>query len=234
MSVCVALRFVAKFACLFLITLSPLDAQQAISLPSPRVPSEAVAQAFAFVSDAPAGPGWSRPDEIARVYFPTRLPAFFSRTISLDDAVPQRGRLSWIFTGPHGGFTVQLTASKIRLFQRYYDSTGLYSGQGNFPEKVTRDDERQVDGPVRTLTVVADSHLSIHVLVNGQEVLVQSCVLDVVHHQLMLSASRSEHQVVRGALLATTTDQAHVSVHPQERHQEMLGFGGSPSIPAQQ
>jgi O-glycosyl hydrolase len=37
---------------------------------------------------------------------------------------------------------------------------------------------------------------------------------------------------VTGALLATAAGHAFVSVEPTEQHQEMLGFGGSPSIPA--
>src|ERR1035441_3495130 len=75
-----------------------LSAQQAMELPAPPVNAGATAQAFSFASDGPAGPGWSRPDEIARTYFHEELPALFRRTLVLSGDVPARSRLSWIFT----------------------------------------------------------------------------------------------------------------------------------------
>lgn len=225
--------FKARF---FLVILAfaalPVVAQQVIKIDTGSVDTGAIAQNFQFVSDGPIGPGWSRPNEIPRAYFHEQLPAFFTRTLKIDSNVPRDGRLSWIFTGPHAGFTVQLSSSKVRLFQRYYDSAGLFSGQGNYPEKITRDDEQQFEGQVHSLTVVLDSHLSVHVMVNGKELLRQSCVFDVMHHQLMFSAPRSVHEVMSGALLATTPGHVQITVDPKVRHQEMLGFGGSPSIPA--
>lgn len=227
-------RFSATLSFFALVTFAalPLAAQQAVRLDSAATGSGASAQHFQFVSDGPIGPGWSRPNEIPRVYFHEQLPAFFTRTLKIDSDVPRDGRLSWIFTGPHAGFTVQLSASKVRLFQRYYDSSGLYSGQGNYPEKVVKDDEQQFEGHLHTLSVVVDSHLSIHVLINGQEILKQSCVFDVTRHQLMFSAPRSVHEIVEGALLTTTAGHVLISVNPAVQHQQVLGFGGSPSIPA--
>jgi O-glycosyl hydrolase len=204
--------------------------QQAVALPSPVAVGAARAQSFSFVSDGPKGPGWSRPDEIARVYFADQLPALFARTVVLNGPVPRHGALRWIFTGPHAGFTVELTPSKVRVTQRYYDSTGL-SSTGSFPERVVRDDEQQYTGEAKTLTVVLDSHLAVAVLVNGAEVLKQSCVFDVLRHQLEFAAPRTEHLVLSGALLASPTQDAIVQVNPAVRHQTMLGFGGSPSIP---
>ena len=209
-----------------------LIAQQAMELPAPPASAGATAQAFSFASDGSAGPGWSRPDEIARTYFHEELPALFRRTLVLSGDVPARSRLSWIFTGPHAGFTAELTSSKVRLVQRYYDSSGLYSGQGNFPEKVVRDEEQQYAGHARELTVVMDAHLSVQVLVNGKEILRQACVFDVTRHQLMFAGPRAEHLVVEGALLASPAEQASVTVNEGAIHQTMIGFGGSPSIPA--
>ena len=140
--------------------------------------------------------------------------------------------LTWIFTGPHAGFTVELTSTKVRLTQRYYDSTGLYSGKGNYPEKLVDDDEQQYTGNARTLTVVVDAHLSIQVLLNDRAILHQTCVFDVTRHQLMFSGPRKEHLVVAGALLADTVGHASITVNPDKTHQTMIGFGGSPSIPA--
>ena len=193
--------------------------------------TESEAQTFSFASDGPAGPGWSRPDEIARTYFHEQLPALFRRTIVLKQAVPSRGKLSWIFTGPHAGFTIELTPTKVRLLQRYYDSMALYSGQGNYPEKVVRDDEQQYTGEARTITVVSDSHLSISVLLNDKLVLRQPCVFDVTRHQLMFSGPRTQHLLVEGALLEQKPETATITLNAEHTHQTMIGFGGSPSIP---
>ena len=206
-------------------------AQGVVELPTAPTSAEPAAQRFSFASDGPAGPGWSRPDEIARTYFSEQLPALFRRTILLNGSVPAHTKLSWIFTGPHAGFTVEMTSSKVRVFERYYDSTALYSGQGNYPEKIVRDDEQQYAGEPRTLTVVLDSHLSVQVLLNGRLVLQQSCLFDVTRHQLMFSGPRNQHLVLSGALLRSPIGQASIIVNPAGTHQTMIGFGGSPSIP---
>ena len=218
---------------LFLIaSVARLPAQEAVELPAPPAVTGTTAQAFSFASDGPAGPGWSRPDEIARTYFHEELPALFKRTLALAGDVPVRGKLSWMFTGPHAGFTVELTSSKVRLVQRYYDSEGLYAGQGNYPERIVRDEEQQYSGHARALTVVMDAHLSVQVLVNGKEILRQACVFDVTRHQLIFAGPRTEHLVVEGALLAAPVEQASIAVDEHAVHQTMIGFGGSPSIPA--
>lgn len=211
---------------------SALFAQQAVQLPAPPASTPQTGDSFRFVSDGPPGAGWSRPDEIARKYFHENLPALFERTLTLDADIPPRASLRWIFTGPHAGFTVELTPTKIRIAERYYDSMGLYEGQGNYPEKTTFTDERQYTGEPRTLTVIADAHLAVQVLVNGQRILEAPLLFDVTRHQLMLAASRSAHQVVEGVLLEPDVKMATVTINPSEVHQTMLGFGGSPSIPA--
>ncbi len=208
-----------------------LNAQQAVPLPEAAAPAEAARQSFAFASDGPIGPGWTRPDEIARVYFDDALPPLFERTLTLAGAVPRHGKLEWIFTGPHAGFTIELTPSKIKVVQRFYDSTGL-GGGGGYPERVVRDDEQQYTGEARSVTVVLDAHLSLAVEVNGLVLLRQACVFDVTRHQLQFAAPRAEHLTVAGALLSTPVREASVRMDPALKHQTMLGFGGSPSIPA--
>ena len=205
--------------------------QEAVKLPAAAPVARAVAEQFRFASDGPIGPGWTRPDEIARKYFHDDLPALFERTIVLKDDVPARTKLQWIFTGPHAGFTVELSPTKVRVVERYYDSMGLYSS-GNYPEKIVRDEERQYVGHARALTVIADKHLALRVLVNGIEVLNTPLLFDVTRHQLMYSAPRIEHDVVEGSLLQPEVKAATVTIEAAEKHQTMLGFGGSPSIPA--
>lgn len=215
-------------ACLCLPT--ALAAQQAVELPQPKPLPQTIAQHFDFASDGPVGPGWSRPDAIARVYFHEQLPALFRRTLQLDSDIPERTSLSWIFTGPHAGFTIQLTSSKVRLSERFYNSTGL-SESGSYPQKIVRDDEEPYIGHPRSLTVVVDAHLSVEVLLNGQRVLMEPLVFDITRHQLMFSGPRTEHLTLSGGLLVETPEDATITVSPTKVHQSMLGFGGSPSIP---
>ena len=201
-------------------------------MPAAQIATGQAGEPFRFVSDGPATPGWSRTDEIARKYFHEDLPALFERTIVLDAEVPSRTTLRWIFTGPRAGFTVELSSSKVRILERYYDSMGLYDGQGTYPEKKIHDEEGQFTGQARTLTVIADAHLAVRVLVNGLEVLNAPILFDVTRQQLMFAAPRTEHDVVEGRLLQPSVKAANVTIEPAEKHQNMLGFGGIPSIPA--
>jgi len=205
--------------------------QEAVKLPEAKASKAAVAEEFRFASDGPIGPGWTRPDEVARKYFHDDLTALFERTIVLKEDVPARTKLDWIFTGPRAGFTLELSSTKVRVIERYYDSMGLYAS-GNYPEKIVLDEECQFVGHARTLTVVGDSHLALRVLVNGEQVLNERMVFDVTRHQMMYVAPRTQHDIVEGALLVPAVRTATVTIRPQEIHQTMLGFGGSPSIPA--
>jgi O-glycosyl hydrolase len=222
--------FWAKGAALLLCSLGIASAQEAVRLPEAKPVAAGVAKSFEFVTDGPSQAGWTRPEEIPRVYFDERLPALFVRTVTLEGDVPHGGTLRWIFTGPRAGFTVELTTSKVRVIERYYDSVGL-GGGGSFPDRMVRESERQFRGHVRTVTVVADSHLSLVVLVNGEKLLEEPLVFDVMRHQLVLSAPRTTHAALRGSLLRPGVEEVAVTVHESERHQQMLGFGGSPSIP---
>jgi hypothetical protein len=205
-------------------------AQQAIQLPPPLTQSGPAADTFRFVSDGPRALGWSRADVIPRKYSHENLPALFERTLTLDADMPERATLEWIFTGPHAGFTIDLTADKVRISERYYDSMALYSGQGNYPEKTVTTIERQYQGHARSLTVIADSHLALRVLVNGKQLMEAPLTFDVTRHQLMLAASRNAHDVVAGTLVAPQVETATVTINSAQVFQTMLGFGGSPSI----
>lgn len=209
----------------------PAFAQQAIAVPSFHASARPAAQEFRFVADGPKGPGWTRPDEIARAYFHESLPTFFTRTLELDAAVPDGGSLEWIFTGPHAGFTVTLTPTSVKLIERYYNSAGLSDG-GTYPSRTVAEESRAYTGAARSLSVVVDSHLSVSVQLNGETILTQHLVFDVTRHQLAYHAPRTHHDVVAGHLLEPATAQATLTVHPDERRQTMLGFGGSPSVPA--
>jgi hypothetical protein len=206
-------------------------AQQAIALPAFHASTQPAQQTFRFVADGPHGPGWSRPDEIARAYFADPLPEFFVRTFELEAALPADGSVSWIFTGPHAGFTVTLSESQVKLSERFYDSTGLSDG-GAYPSRTVFEATRAYTGEARSLSVVVDSHLSVSVALNGETLLTAHLTFDVMRHQLMYSAPRTHADVVAGRMLAPQTTSATLDVRPDDRHQEMLGFGGSPSVPA--
>ncbi len=206
--------------------------QQAVQLPAVQPATGQAGASFSLVADGTAGAGWSRPDEIPRKYFHENLPALFDRTLALDGDVAARTTLRWLFTGPRAGFTVELTSSKVRILERYYDSMGLFDGRGAYPEKDVLDEEMQYTGQVRTLTVIADAHLAVRVLVNGTQVLEAPLLFDVTRHQLMYAAPRTSHDAMTGRLLKPKTKAATVMMDPGTTHQTMLGFGGSPSIPA--
>ncbi len=205
-------------------------AQEAVVIPQPKATAQTAAQRFEFASDGPVGPGWGRPDAIARVYFKGELPALFKRTLQFDGEVPEHTKLSWIFTGPHAGMTVELTSSKVRLVERFYDSTAL-DGGGNYPDKTVREEEQQYVGNARALTVVVDAHLSVQVLLNGERVLTAPLLFDLTRQQLMFSGPRNEHLTLAGALMDETAEDATITANAAKVHQEMLGFGGSPSVP---
>ncbi len=211
------------------------SAQVSVALPevSPAVPDN-VAR-FQFVSDGPPGSGWGHGDQIARHYVHELLPAFFSRTLVLDGDIPRATSLSWIFTGPHAGFTVVVGADDVRVLQRYYDSYALYgSGQPQqvYPQSVVADTDVPYTGHPRSVTVTLDSHMALDVSVNGRQLVAQSCLFDVQRSQLEYNAPRTAHDVVSGALLPQGTGTATVTVDPKHSYQTMMGFGGSPGVPA--
>lgn len=214
----------------------PAQAQKTIELPSPPKQGEtSAAQHFQFVTDGPYGYGWGRPKELPRIYFHEKLPALFSRTITINSALPAKSRLSWIFTGPRAGFTVELSPDTLQVIQRFYDSTGFQAGAGPkplYPEKIVRGSTVSYSGTARQLTVVLDRHLALEVWLNGKQVVDETCLFDVTRHQLAFSAPRSEHHVITGELLTEPVETTTVTVDAGRRFQTMIGFGGSPSVPA--
>jgi O-glycosyl hydrolase len=175
---------------------------------------------------------WGRGEELPRVFFPKRLPAFFSKTIVFDNDFPQDGRLSWIFTGREGGFTIEVNRSNVRVYQRYYDSYGLLDSHTANPERIVQETVALAPAAIHSITVTLDAHLSLAVLVNGAPLVKQNCMLDVSRHQLLFQGPRTRRVELAGALLPAPVTDTIVSVDAARRHQTIYGFGGSPSIPA--
>jgi O-glycosyl hydrolase len=179
---------------------------------------------------------WGERPGVPRVFFRPDLPALFVRSIAFDTAFPPGTTLDWIFTGDEGGFTVRLSANRVRLVQRYYDSAGLVPAAeraGRYPEKIREESERAFTGKPQILTVTMDHRFSLLVALNGNEILRQKCLLDVRRHQLAWTpAADGSAGRVAGRMLEPQTLDTRVRVNAGNKHQAILGFGGITSAPA--
>jgi O-glycosyl hydrolase len=213
--------------CLALAQLSGTIASAQIT---PDATFAGTAHHFQFVADGPAAEVWGKADDIPRVFFAEALPAFFTKTIALDSGIPRDARLSWVFTGRDGGFTVEIGHAQMRVFQRFYDSYGLNDSHTANPERLVSESSIPVADAIHSVTVTLDAHLALTVLLNGVQVAKQNCMTDVSRHQLQFQGPRSSHIVVGGTLLATPAEDTVLSVDAGHRHQTIFGFGGSPSV----
>jgi hypothetical protein len=188
--------------------------------------------------DLPGAPSprtkWTVPGP-PRKYFAEWLPALFERSIEIDDWSGAKSQLRWIFTGPSGGFTVEVGGGKARLAVRYYDSPGLSKVPpvqprgGRHPEGLWEESTVEYGGNLEAITVVADHRLTVRVLLNGKEALSSRPALDVNRHQLAMAGGDG---AVRGRLLPPAVEAATVDVDDAARFQKMLGWGGTTTPPA--
>ena len=146
--------------------------------PSADFRADRIRTAFLRALSAPDGPlsqVWGRGPELPRVFFPERLPAFFSKTIAFESDFPRQGRLSWIFTGREGGFTIDISHTTVRVYQRYNDSYGLLDSHTSNPERIVQESFVPISGELHSVSVTLDAHLSLIVGVNGTSVVQQNC-----------------------------------------------------------
>ena len=198
--------------------------------------SSAPAGGDAFTLPGPPSPRtrWNVPGP-PRKYFYEWLPALFERTIEIGEWGGNPAALRWIFTGPHGGFTVEAASGTVRLAVRYYDSPGLSKvppvppRPGRHPEGLFEESAASYRGDLKAVTVVVDHRLTVRVLLNGKEALSSRAAPDVNRHQLAVSAGQG---TLRGRLLPQVEESATVTVNPDVRFQEMLGWGGTTTPPA--
>ena len=201
------------------------------------LPSWASSPAGGDPFDFPGAPSlrtrWNVPGP-SRKYFAEWLPALFERTVEIDSWSGEKPQLRWILTGPSGGFTVEAGGGKARLFVRYYDSPGLSkvppvpARAGRYAEGLWKESSVEYSGELKAITVVADSKLTLRVLLNGKEALTSKAALDVNRHQLAFAGDGS----VRGRLLPPAVETATVEVDEATQFQEMLGWGGTTTPPA--
>jgi O-glycosyl hydrolase len=160
-----------------------------------------------------------------RFFFDEFLPAFFERTIVLDE-FDADSELQWIFTGEHGGFTVTIEPNQVSLSQRFYDSAAfnqIDKNNARHPEWSAPAAKAAFQNPLRAVTVTMDYRLGLSVALNGRMVLHEDCLLDVSRHQVRLTGGRGK---VRGTMFQPNPEPAVVRVDPTVRHQTMMGFGG--------
>ncbi len=171
---------------------------------------------------------WGTGKVSSRSYFDEWLPALFERTLVLEELDLQGETLSWIFTGPQGGFTVGLKAGAVTLTQKFWDSFGFHSITGpksltRHPEKAWQESSAAYTGRLGGVTVSLDHCHSLVVRLNGQVVLRQECETDIQRHQLRLSGDTAK---VTGSVLSPPPAQTSVRIDTGKRHQTMVGFGG--------
>ena len=211
-----------------------ITACAADTLVLPRVPmAREFAQKFELRPDRLTNT-WGRGNELQRVYFQEMLPALLARTLQLDTAIPTGATIAWIFTGSAWGFTVEAGASKVKVFQRYYDSFGLHDGppSSRHPEKIRETITVPYRGQLRQISAFLNHRLQLEITLNGKLAVRQACLLDVNRHQLLYSPGAARTNGLTGALIAPKTTGVRIVLHPEERHQRILGFGGITSVPA--
>ncbi len=251
------IRIVAGFsllpACL-LLALNPLLAQttaptssqttaqtnsHTIQLPAIQAPPSGVPFHFDAAVRSPipppGAPRWTVLG-VTRVYDRHDLPALFTRSLALDHGIPPGSVLSWIFTGDQGGITIELSPTSVTIRQRYFDSLALnpqHPPRDPYPQATWAEDRIALEGQPHLLTLVLDSELALRVLVNGVQVAKQTCLMDVRRQQIAWEPPPGDlTATLDGRSLAPDPIPATLSVDSRSRHQSILGFGGSVSVPA--
>jgi O-glycosyl hydrolase len=172
-------------------------------------------------------PEWQAPGDVegTAFFFDEFLPALFERMVELDKLGPD-SELQWIFTGPHGGFTVTIDPNQVSLFHRFYDSPAfneIGKSKTRHPEWRAPAVTAAYQGRLKAVTVKMDHKLGLSVALNGRIVLHEDCLFDLNRHQLRLTRGEEE---IRGVMLRPKPESASVRVDPAKQHQSMMGFGG--------
>ncbi len=82
-----------------------------------------------------------------------------------------------------------------------------------------------------SLTVIADAHLAVRVLVNGQQILEAPLLFDLTRHQLMFAASRTAHEVVSGSLLKPVSRRDHHDRSHRKSTKPCSASAAAPALP---
>ncbi len=178
----------------------------------------------AFLSKEKSLAAWGGGGEVPKIYPQEWLPALFRRTLSLGAPLGAAEELTWRFTGPQAGLDVQVSARKLTVTQRFYDSPGYHEVTGKAGRNPEWDTSKtwELTGDVREVSVAIDQGMNLRVALNGRSVFERRWMLDLTRHQLAVKAERP----IAVRFLKPAAGQATVSVDPAARRQRMSGFGG--------
>ncbi|MFM2089960.1 MAG: hypothetical protein RLZZ127_449 [Planctomycetota bacterium] len=192
--------------------------------------------AFAFGRDHATACIWGRGTVPLPWYAPETLPACFERELAFErldlfSGQPEWGgeHLRWTFTGPQGVLRLEVHGRKVVLVQVYHDSHGCYradpwhAGGPKHPEQVFASDGATVQvEAVRRLGVVRDRHHQVSVLVNGEVVLRQRCLLDLFRHQVGGTGGAR----AAGRLVGPAAAAVRLEIDAAQPRQAIIGWGG--------
>jgi hypothetical protein len=179
---------------------------------------------------------WGWADQNVAVYPKEMLTAFFVRTIQFNDVIPEDGTFEWIFTGSKGGITIKVSRGEVLLTQRYYDSFGFNEVDiekktikvNRYPQKNIIETKTTYSGRLSTISVESNANLLVKLKVNDELIVQLPCLFDLTRHQLKYTGKG----IIAGAIFQPQKgEKVHVSINPERKFQEILGFGGilSPS-----
>ncbi len=172
---------------------------------------------------------WGRGNEAPGIYFHNMLPSFFKRKIIFDQLNTKDGKLLWIFTGPKGGITIEISDDSVRVIQKYYDSYGYNKLTGDtlrstrHPVTYFADETIKYNGKLSSLTIEKSHNVMLKVKLNDSTVLRQMTNLDLSRHQLRYTGVEGD---VVGTMKKPQVIRAEITVNSQKKFQQIIGFGG--------
>lgn len=185
-------------------------------------------QLFALTADKEVVT-WGRGKELPGIFFDEYLSSIFTRHLQFDSFEFTEGLFEWVFTGDKAGFNFSVSRDTIWFYQRYYDSYGFNKPNGDkikvkrHPENIWLLHAIPYTGNLESLTISIDHKMILKLLVNGVLVSEQSCLFDVIRHQLRFTG---EGPVIKGEMMKSRTENVQVHIDWADRKQTMLGWGG--------
>ena len=168
---------------------------------------------------------WSAYSSNERAYIHEVLPAIFKRTLVIDSIDGDRG-IKWIFTCPQQGIYMELNQNKFRFSCKYYDSFGYNNNLEKlprFPQFEHSVHEITADKPVKAITIEMNYKLGLLISLNGQTVIEQTFMDDIVRNQIHLTGKVG---TLAARLLEPEIKHEKIIVNPEIKYQQMLGWGG--------
>jgi hypothetical protein len=182
---------------------------------------------------------WGRSEEALPVFFPDYLPAFFTRTLVLDDqTLPAGSYLQWRLTGPDASLVLRLLSNELIVYLEFHDSMGFSTEceifapdiwQGpKHPSCIRYERRVHLQQPAQAITLSVDRSLTARVDWGSADCLSLPCTCDLLRSQLNLIGEGW----VKGYLRSPDLRSVVVTIDPEQRFQTIRGFGGIMSAPA--